>query len=68
MPRCFALLVLVTALAGCADPAPAGDAPSSAGPVGRAGPRRDRVRGGRIDARSAHRWSRPSRDGSTCRS
>ena len=32
MPRCFALLVLVTALAGCADPAPAGDAPSSGAP------------------------------------
>ena len=32
MPRRFALLVLATVLAGCADPAPAGDAPSSAAP------------------------------------
>ncbi len=32
MPRRLALLVLATVLAGCADPAPAGDAPSSAAP------------------------------------
>ena len=61
MPRRFALLVLATVLAGCADPAPARDDVPI--PVGRRARGSDRLRGGRLDHGRAHPRVRAQPDG-----